>query len=114
MEAHVLRNLGSGRFGDMGRQKLQAEQQRLQASKRSTWCIPTSKTVGNSACTTSSAAGSCGGQLGSLWKSWSKMQQNLLPRRIHATPGGEECDSKAGDDHHLMSRCFGRCTRRLV
>jgi hypothetical protein len=22
------------------------------------------------------------------------MQQNLLPRRIHATPGGEECDPK--------------------
>jgi hypothetical protein len=94
MEAHVLRNLGSGRFVALGRQKLQAEQQHLQASKRSTWCIPTSKTVGNSACTTSSAAGSCGGQLGSLWKSWFKMQQNLLPRRIHATPGGEECDPK--------------------
>ncbi len=42
------------------------------------------------------------------------MQQNLLPRRIHATPGGEECDSKVGDDHHLTSRCFGRCTRWLV
>ncbi|CAM6076226.1 unnamed protein product [Sphagnum tenellum] len=94
MEAHVLRNLSSGRFVDMGRQKLQAEQQHLQASKRSTWCIRTSRTVGNSACTTSLAAGSCGGQLGSLWKSWSKMQQNLLPRRIHATPGGEECDPK--------------------